>query len=678
LVACSQSATQAPVDAVKILVEEGGVYRIAIKDLEENGLALDGASPATLQLTDQGRNVPFYLSDDALIFYGQASTDRYSTYRPYILRQGAAGRAISSKDATPVGPAYEHITRTLRLEQNYEYVSDAAVGEGETPWFWQTISLQGQAEIPFSVTAPASGAGTLSVRLYGATQNREVDPDHTLEALVNGTQVGTITWDGQVSHSARLTLPDGTLQEGTNTLLLNNLPEDYLDIMRLDSLMVTYDARPKAVNEALAFTAADGQVTLTGFKSRPLLLDVTDPANPMLLTGTSFAGDSVILSGKVGEQIVAVGSSGYLTPSSVSALNEADWREVTHQADLIIITTEELAPALDPLVAQREAQGLTVAVVPAIEIYDAFGEGAATPDSINRFLTYAYETWQKPAPRYVLLVGEATTDYRGYLAGRPESPVAPPRNIIPPYLVPVDFSGETVSDARLADVDGDEKPEMAVGRWPVDSVREATALVERTLAYEQGASGGHALFASDGSSNEFAIISERIAAESGFQGDQATFLAGPSAAELTQRWNDGAWLVTYTGHGSLELWGKDGVFTAQAASDLTDGNGVPIVLQLTCLTGFFAHPETQSLSEALLLDDDGPVLIVGATSLTLSAFQEPFAIAFLDALRDDETLRVGDALEAAKEALPVERPGLREISDTFGLLGDPSALIVRP
>jgi hypothetical protein len=39
---------------------------------------------------------------------------------------------------------------------------------------------------------------------------------------------------------------------------------------------------------------------------------------------------------------------------------------------------------------------------------------------------------------------------------------------------------------------------------------------------------------------------------------------------------------------------------------------------------------------------------------------------------------MGDAIMNAKLALDVGNLSLREISDTFGLLGDPSTVIVRP
>ena len=138
-------------------------------------------------------------------------------------------------------------------------------------------------------------------------------------------------------------------------------------------------------------------------------------------------------------------------------------------------------------------------------------------------------------------------------------------------------------------------------------------------------------------------------------------------------------MVSYVGHGSLNLWGKDNVFNADGVAGLqSNGTAPPIVLQFTCLTGFFAHPTEVSLSERMLTSPDGPVLLIAATSLTLSAYQRPFALSLLNHLQDPAMTRMGDVLQAAKLELPVADLGVREISDTFGLLGDPTAKIVRP
>lgn len=147
---------------------------------------------------------------------------------------------------------------------------------------------------------------------------------------------------------------------------------------------------------------------------------------------------------------------------------------------------------------------------------------------------------------------------------------------------------------------------------------------------------------------------------------------------MVARWNDGAWLASYIGHGSLAQWGKDNVLTLDAVDKLQNSTP-PIVVQLTCLTGLFTQPEQTSLTEVMLNHDNGPVLTVAATSLTLSTSQEPFAAALLAQLNDPAVARIGDAFQAAKLSLPGEASAdLREISDTFTLFGDPSAHIVRP
>ena len=73
------------------------------------------------------------------------------------------------------------------------------------------------------------------------------------------------------------------------------------------------------------------------------------------------------------------------------------------------------------------------------------------------------------------------------------------------------------------------------------------------------------------------------------------------------------------------------------------------------------------------------MLTIGASSLTYSSDQEPFASALLTALQDPALTRIGDAFLQAKLVLDVSGSvGAREVSDTFTLFGDPSALILRP
>jgi hypothetical protein len=148
---------------------------------------------------------------------------------------------------------------------------------------------------------------------------------------------------------------------------------------------------------------------------------------------------------------------------------------------------------------------------------------------------------------------------------------------------------------------------------------------------------------------------------------------------VLEAWNAGAWLVAYAGHGSLDRWGKDNLLVADNLAGLESRNSRPIVVQLTCLTGYFAQPDLRSLSEAMLFEPDGPVLVIAATSLTLSASQLPFGRALVGEMLVAEPGRIGDAMLRAKSALELDgNSSQQEISDTFLLLGDPSAIIVRP
>lgn len=665
--------------ALRILVEEDGVYRLTGAEMRDAGLAVSQLDAADLALSREGQPVPYLLRNDSLIFYGQAPHSRYTGSQAYVLRLGESGVVMAEQAAAPAGPVLDSVQRTLALEENWEYVADARQDGIDEPWFWQTLPLQGELSLPLTVSYPAGGAGQLQLHLYGSSHHPVEDPDHTLAVVMNGgSQHDTISWDGQIAYTGTVSLASGALQDGENTLLLENLPQDFLDIINLDRIQLDYAAVPVAIDDHLAFASTAGQVSLSGFSGAPLLINITDPDLPVLLAGWQESGDGALFGLEESAEIIATGPRGFLRPAITAPLRDVGWRSSQHQADLIVITTAELAAGLAPLVTAREEQELTVAVVLVEDIYDEFGGGMATPDSINQFLRFAYSNWTEPRPRYVLLVGDATTDFRGYLASRPENPVNPPRNVIPPYLVPVNYSGETVSDARLADVTGDMRPDLAIGRWPVDDVESVRRLVQRTIAYEASSAPARALFTSDSSSPEFSNLNERILAATTLPASAVQQLDGPTSDELAAAWNQGAWLVTYAGHGSLQLWGKESIFSTEAVSTLATAPAAPIVLQLTCLSGLFAHPEIVSLSERLVTQEGGPVLTIAATSLTLSSHQEPFATSFLQALEDPAIARIGDAFQYAKESLDISNNGLREISDTFGLIGDPSALLVRP
>ena len=55
-------------------------------------------------------------------------------------------------------------------------------------------------------------------------------------------------------------------------------------------------------------------------------------------------------------------------------------------ADVLIITHPSFAEALDSLVALRRSQGLSVAVVNVLGVYDVWGDGRPDPEAIRAFM----------------------------------------------------------------------------------------------------------------------------------------------------------------------------------------------------------------------------------------------------------------------------------------------------
>ena len=74
------------------------------------------------------------------------------------------------------------------------------------------------------------------------------------------------------------------------------------------------------------------------------------------------------------------------------------------------MTVPQFRAALEPLVAARQKQGLRVAVVDVEQVYDTFSDGEPGPEAIRAFVQYANSHWPAPAPRYLLLVGDASYD----------------------------------------------------------------------------------------------------------------------------------------------------------------------------------------------------------------------------------------------------------------------------
>jgi hypothetical protein len=142
--------------------------------------------------------------------------------------------------------------------------------------------------------------------------------------------------------------------------------------------------------------------------------------------------------------------------------------------------------------------------------------------------------------------------------------------------------------------------------------------------------------------------------------------------------DSGVGLIGYTGHGSVTLWAQEGILTAEDVPGLKNRDRLPIVFTVTCLSGFFVHPSTVSLGEALVRHPSGGALAALVPSgAALLADQTPLSQALADALAlgpngEENAVRLGDAVLQAQTSLTDQTEGIREVLLTFNLLGDPA------
>ncbi|MBU0511146.1 MAG: hypothetical protein KJ638_05520, partial [Chloroflexi bacterium] len=478
--------------ALKILVEEDGIYQITYTDLESAGWYPATLDPTNLQLSHLDTELPIWVQDqengvfdpsDLIIFYGQAMTGRYTRQNVYWLTVGGTpGLRMDERDAAPVHgyPVPASFPITLHAEEHptwYGYWQNPPGREAQDHWYW-TGRLEAPASTDLTFQMPSFDAASadfgLRVLLAGRTDDSAI-PDHHTRLILNGTLVDEAWWDGKIEFQHNTTFSPTSLNVGSNTLSVETVGDTgaVVDSLYANWLEVDYQALYTSQDDELAFgvpAAGDYQFQVGGFSSEDTeVFDITDPISPVRLLKVESQPEGNGYTAVFEDHAEAAARYLALTPAqrcSPSALvpdQPSDLRNPANGADEIIIAYEDFYTATLPLAAHREFQGLRVQVIRISDVYDEFSGGFFTPQAIRDFLAYAYVQWTPPAPSYVLLVGDAHLDYLNrFGTGTP--------NYVPTYIFDATDVGETANDNWFACVGGnDPLPDLFLGRLPARS-----------------------------------------------------------------------------------------------------------------------------------------------------------------------------------------------------------------
>ena len=697
--------------AARMLIDDPGVYAVAFDDLRAAGLPLSELPDDDVSVTHGDEAVPIQVEDggdgrfgpgDRALFLAEATTSVYAPHNVYWFRTGAGARVrIGEAQPVPFGTPQARFTATARVEPETFYLPTLPREPDSDHWFAARASDGKPARL--SVDLPgldptAEGGATIRVGLQGFS-TLPPDPDHHTLIKLGPQTLAEATWDGDVAHVIEAKVDAKLLRPAGNEVTVEaSKPEGaQFDVVLVDWVEVRYPRTFDAPGGFLSFPAIanGGSYRVTGLPEEPEVVwrvDGPRAVRPLpfrdAATGGKHAAEFADGAAPEGAVYVVATPQGVKKPVGIEPGQLSALRDEKNRADYLVVAHASLIGALQPLIEHRRKQGLSVLVADVQDVYDEFDGGLAEPVAIKRFVGFAYHHFQPPAPRFVLLVGDASYDYKGH--GSNTLP-----NLVPTYLVHTDPFGETGSDNWFACVEGDDlAPDLAVGRIPARRPETVADIVRKTLALETSPPRGdwahHALLVADNGirpdqfepeHQQMCDEASRLLEQQGWKTEKLYIAKGSGNAKdvsdgLVRGVDSGCGLVVYAGHAIFDRWAHEEILTPEKVAAFRNGGKLPFVVSLSCLDGMFYHANKERcLAEDWMSNaDGGAVAYWSPTGMGYPAAHEVMLREFLKAAFASGTKTLGEAVRLAKVNMLRERSD-RTVADSavmFTYFGDPA------
>lgn len=688
---------------IKLTVDRDGIYKITRQDLQQKapGLNLQNIDPRTFRLFSGGIQIPIYVqgesdgsfdAGDYFEFYGEQYRARLNPYLSGI--NPVNGHYIDPWSDDNVYFLFWGAEPGLRLiEENGGITQDTALirppffsvrkhfEEDNTGLDIKDINLIQPAAnediwaFDGGITYIASGQNTQSTKEYSFTVER---PDfsfqrtdtlrinfqgistgiHYVQVFVNDVLLTPtpVTWTGPEKKQADIPIPPGSgaLNNGTNRLRIYTPPtsDRNLDMLALNWFEISY-RRAYQADEEGSITFNGGPDILPALKHQFEIRDFKTNTISVYKKGiskmTSWDIDSstfgrsykitfqdFVYSGDI--EYIAVEERAKRKPKSILLDTLANLTSVNHDARYLVIAPKVFHGSLRRLTDHRRNNGLTTEIVDIEDIYDQFGFGVKSPYAIRDFLRYTQQSpyWQGShgPPLYVLLAGDGSS--------RPKKSL---NEIIPVQMIQTMKFGPAASDTWYAQMsDNDIVADLFIGRFPVTTINQLEAVIDKTIRYEQSAATGSWKnrmtfiggsqetrgigLISDIPTDVFRFQSSRIINQTlppRFTYDRIYAYPGKDkffggANQVIQAFSEGKLLVSYLGHGGGGIWGDLDVITGkpllndnQVQSFTANPGRWPVVLSMTCFVGAFDN-DGRALGEVLLNTADKGAIGVYAAS----------------------------------------------------------------
>ena len=734
----AEAALPTKTDLVNIAITETGVYRISYDDIVANsGVDLAAVKLKDLALLNNGQPVAIRIvvSDQTggskgskgskggkgskgktfgpgatLEFVADGFNDLYTDQNIYTLRidRKQALSIKNDKRKVPGGSSVSYYRHTTQVEPQNKYI---VTSPDDEPWYYdRLVAISGAAtkDVTIDLDHYVDGAAIVEVEagVWGGTA-LTVNPDHHVMVDINGVPVIDETFDGLSNQQLNGTVASsGIVSNGTNTISFTS-PHDTgaaFDIVSIDYWSVSY-AHDFVSASGTGFDFSDNghRYTVTGLSDKKSIKVYTrDSASGRVAqlkklkrkgdcNKTGLPSCSVTFAGtQQATDYFVVTDSGYRAPDAITAPPVFDDISTGNAQFLIIAHPSFMGPDLNTYIATRQAR-YSVKLVDVDQIYAQFGGYRFGAQPIQDYLVYAAANL---GTTHVLLVGGDSRDYHDY-QGQGSLSFIPSLYSQTSYLVRF-----APTDARYVDLNDDDVPDLAIGRWPVRTLTELQAVINKTLAYDQKGYGNSAVFAADqtdvGAAYSFKDDAEQMIAklpaswqnriERAFLDDNplvttkaklidAINLGAPINGDPNDR-TGGVALTAFVGHSSTDTWTFSGLFNNADAINLANQGSPTVVTQWGCWNTYYVFPDVEPMANAFLLNgEQGAAAVAGASTLTQAGSERMLALELYDVLFDTNAT-LGEALTTAKQNLALNNPStahlMLDVLLGWTLLGDPT------
>jgi hypothetical protein len=670
--------------SILLQVRQDGMYRVSYEELQTVGLDLKGMRSTEIALTNRGVPVPIYLSNERFFgpgdyfdFYGQALDTLYTDTNVYQiqLNRNLAARIQTAPAAPNAEAPQSFYLEEIINQDNRAYDVGSPTGD---PWYHSRMQVSNnnaqQWDFPIQLDDYVPGVAPVSISLeaFGAT-SFPANPDHHLQIKLNSQMVADQTFDG--ADLLSMAVDNLPVIPGANTLSFF-MPADTganFDAINLESFTITYPRAFVAHQGRLQFNASGPAFKISGFEQAEIVAYRIEGNTPfrLLNISTQFENEAFAVSFAGTSQTSSYWVStnnNMLRPTTAVARPSVDI--TSGNADYIMISHPNFIAGLNPLIERRTTQGYSIKVVDVFDIYAQFSHEIFDPLAIRAYIAHAYKNM---GTRYILLVGGDSYDYKNYL-GLGQSSFIPTL-----YTATDQFARFAPVDPLYTDVNGNNQPDLAIGRFPVRDATQLNAIIAKTLAYEQKDYQYQTVFSSD---VYFSRYSDAWATtlntdwNTDFANlDQMTIADARNL--LFQRINTGATLVNYFGHSSPIAWTYKGLLNINDIPNLQNTGKPFVVAQYGCWNTYFVNPRQESLGQLFLMTENrGAAAVLGSTTNNYLHSQN-YLGQYLTPKLATPGMTIGQALLSAKQEMAAAMPAFLEIGLGWSILGDPT-LVLEP